>query len=596
MNMGKNIPAGYTALAVALLIAGSGAVAPAIWKMPALPATLAILLGAIIYAGKKIPTPGTPATEIIPKKVEAGLVLAFTLAAFLLRVPNLNTNPPGILVDEAYQGLQGMAHWTGEKLPAVAEHETPPDYPFWSLIEAVSTKTLGVSINSIRLPAAIIGSLTIPLAWLVTRALFGSTAGIISALFLCGSFWHVHNSRLALPLAPLAAESLALGWLLLAAGIRDRKWAPVLAGALCGYSIFGYSAAMQLPLWGLVVTIGGAIIPREGKRNVYAPAAFAIALALVIGLVSIYNPVTRQLGRTQSLITKVAQGVETARPQIIANFFSTVEATNGQWANHPRGAPRLALFERILLVLGLAGLLSSTSIPGRIKWAIPAWLICSLLPELVPGGVHLSRGLGALAPLAVIMGLAGWTLARLGGRKGLVLALALGLANMAATARHIYGNFPLDPQARSWYQFAELESSADIREIGQLSPVKTLGEALSYKLSPTQAFLLWNEVQEGRIILEDHFNTADLHPLPRFYEDPYTRDPLIFIMVGPDYPQDRRILVTTIMQVLVHGEVLEQQGKLREAEGFYREMLGALPPSRYTQMRLADLMERTGKR
>ena len=583
-------------LAIAVLLSISGAILPVLWTMPVLPVTLCILLASIIYAGGKLQSNTGLEKADLSHRMEIILIVAVTITAFLLRVPQLATNPPGILVDEAYQGLQGVAHWTGEKLPPVAEHETPPDYPFWSLLEALSTRTLGVNIEAIRLPAAIIGTLSIPLAWFVMRSLFGGVTGLFAALFLCGSFWHVHNSRLALPLASLVAESLTVAWLLLASSNTKRRWAPPLAGMLCGYSIFGYSAGLYLPAWGLAATIIQSLRPADGRNSFLRPIAFALGLGTCIALVSTFNPVNRQMGRTQNLLRLVASGVETARPAIIANFFATVKTTNGQWANHPRGAPRLSPLERILLVLGLVAIIASGAIPLSLRLGLPLWLACAMLPEFVPGGVHLSRGIGALAPLAGIMGLGGALITARWGRRGLFTLLALGLANTGLTAWHMYANFPQDPQARSWYQYVASESSADIVEMSQFAPVKCLKDNFNYKSNPAGTFLLWNEIRDGHIQLVDDFPLSDLRPMAKFYPDPATGDPLMFILVGPNFPKDRRILPASIMHLLVEGDMLEQAGKYREAESFYRDIIGALPPSRYAQMKLGNLLTRMGRR
>jgi len=565
---------------------------PVLWKMPILPVTLAAIIVATIIAGRRLVFKEGQREFKLSLKMEIGLILAITVGAFLLRVPQLSTNPPGILVDEAYQGLQGAARWTGEKLPPVPEHETPPDYPFWSLIEALSTKTLGVSVSSIRLPAALIGSLSIPLAWLVVRSLLGGAAGLAAALFLFGSFWHVHNSRLALPLASLVAESLAMGWLLLAPNNLSKRWAPAAAGALAGYSIFGYSAALQLPLWGLLITAGRPVFHPEGRKSLYAPAVFALAFAGVVALISCFNPVTHQMGRTQSLFARAASGTNADRPPILAGFFSAQKTTNGQWANHPRGAPRLSPIERAVFVFGLAALFSPIPIPAGIRGAIFAWVCCAIMPEVIPGEIHLSRGIGALAPLAMIMGLAACLAASAWGKKGLALILVLGASNTAITAWHLYAQFPGDPQVKTWYQSIEYECASDIRQMYQIEPVRSMRGAFSYQFNPILALVMWNDIQDGHIRLEDNFPASDLLPLKKYYADPATGEPLLFILTGPRYPTDRRILPFSIIQLLSHGDDLENQGKLGEAESFYREMISVLPPSHFAQQKLDNLLYR----
>jgi 4-amino-4-deoxy-L-arabinose transferase-like glycosyltransferase len=136
-----------------------------------------------------------------------------TLGALLLRLPRLETVPPGFLVDEAYQALQGVALWSGEQLPAL---RPAPSIPLWAGLVAISTRIFGVTITSARLPAAVIGTLCIPLAWGVVRAILGRAAAWTAAAFLCGSFWHVQYSRQCWAWVTLVAEGFGVSWLLLA--------------------------------------------------------------------------------------------------------------------------------------------------------------------------------------------------------------------------------------------------------------------------------------------------------------------------------------------------------------------------------------------
>jgi hypothetical protein len=580
----------YLPIIIALVISVSGVFMPFLWTPMVLPISLFFILAAVVFIASRYDGPELVVAQPLPIKYEYILIALITLIAFMLRIPNLNSNPPGILVDEAYQGLQGIAHWTGERLPPVSEHETPPDYPFWSLIEAVSTKMLGVSIGSIRFPAAIIGALNIPLLWYVMRSLFGGSVGLVSAMFLCGSFWHVHNSRLAFPLTSLVAESLAVCWLLLSPAMVKRRWSSALAGGVSAYSIFGYSAALFIPIWGFIVSLLSAIFPVNGKRSIFVPATFIFFFIASVALISTFNPVSRQFGRSQSMISSAVNGAMSEKLSVIANFFSTVKTTNGQWANHPRGASRLSSLEILLLVVGIFAFYSNTKTSKAIRYSIILWLICSILPEVVPGEVHLTRGIGELVPLSVIIGFAGWYAITRWGKKGLAFVLVIGLSNAVMTARHVYLLFPNDPQVKSWYQYAETESSVSIREMSSKEPVKSIKQYFSYSTNPTRTFLLWNEIRNGRIILEDNLSISGLQPGNIVFPDPATGDPLLFILTGPKYPKDRRILPVTIFQVLAKGDLLENQGRLDEAEEFYRRMLGMLPQSRYTQMKLNQVL------
>lgn len=551
-------------------------------------AVLAAGTGIIVFAARNLRTSLRPGGQPAPAGgVELGLVAAVTVGAAALRLPALGSIPPGLIVDEAYHALQGIAAWSGEVIEEFPQYPYPT-WPVWWVMTAAVTRILGVGVAAARIPAALIGVLTVPLAWYVGRALFGRAGGIAAALFVAGSFWHVHYSRLALPWVTLAAEGLVAAWLLLGPK-AERWWAGALAGAVSGVACYGYTAAFYLPLWGALVLGLKIIRPETGRRPAAVrgaafAAGFVIVLAPGIGILS-----ARSGARVASFIeTEIAlAGKNEMIP--LANLVAPAPDSGGQWSNYPVASPRLSPVERAAALLGLACLIAVPGLAPARRWSLVLWLPLALLPEMVPGEVHLARGLGAVAPLAVLAALAGKTIAE-SGRRGMVLAaLGAGALNAGWTAKVLFRDFPRDPRVRSWYGSASVEAAAALRELGATAPLEVAPRS-TYRAEPVMRLLLWRDLREGRIVPLDRL-PSDPRPL-RVFEYPLTGEPLLILMGTDAFPHDRRVVVASIMDLLEAGREREAAGDIEGAVAYYRGILERFPDSNYTKARLAEVLGR----
>jgi hypothetical protein len=218
---------------------------------------------------------------------ESALVLALTTFAAVLRTWDLTDTPFGFIGDEAnvVRDSQRIAKdgwvgpWSGTAL----------GYPIAALyVIAPFIKVLGVSVFSARLPAALLGTVAVPLAYYVGRNVGGWRVGLCSALLLTVSIWHLHVSRVALPVVGWPTMELA-ALLCLQLGIRDRN--PVyfvLCGLATGVSLWVYPSASAfavalsafLGVWGLVQIYRARSLQR---LELAALVPLAIAGAYVLG-------------------------------------------------------------------------------------------------------------------------------------------------------------------------------------------------------------------------------------------------------------------------------------------------------------------------
>ena len=164
-------------------------------------------------------------------------VVALTGIAGALRTYRLSELPFGLRFDEGYVGVATgyirQLGWIGPYMHENAGYPLLPVYFYERVIRA-----LGPSVFSLRLGAALLGTATIPIAYVAFRQIASARVAFCSALLLAVSHWHMALSRLAYPAVgwPLM-EVLSFGFLAL--GIRTRRWYYYLAAGatamLCWY-------------------------------------------------------------------------------------------------------------------------------------------------------------------------------------------------------------------------------------------------------------------------------------------------------------------------------------------------------------------------
>lgn len=206
---------------------------------------------------------------------ESAVIMALSVIVLVgaaLRIARIDCVPPAINQDEAIHAydawclLQTGRDHDGAAWPiffrAFGDYHPAPFVYLLIPFQAV----MGIGVWSARLPAALMGVLALPLAFLLVRKHYGAFAGLATAALLAISPWHLHVSRLALEagicptliLAGLVALEAAgpircddrgalsarrLGWLLLSG---------ILLG-LCTWTYHAMRVFVPLLLFGIIV-------------------------------------------------------------------------------------------------------------------------------------------------------------------------------------------------------------------------------------------------------------------------------------------------------------------------------------------------------
>ncbi|MEK9201097.1 MAG: glycosyltransferase family 39 protein, partial [Patescibacteria group bacterium] len=132
------------------------------------------------------------------------LIIIFILGA-ILRLVGISQTPPGLTPDEAAFGynaysllLTGRDEWgvPAWQLP-FTNLQSFGDFklPLYAFLSVPSVKLLGLTEYAVRLPNAILGSLSVLAIYMLATRMFGSKTGLLAAILLAISPWSIQMSR-----------------------------------------------------------------------------------------------------------------------------------------------------------------------------------------------------------------------------------------------------------------------------------------------------------------------------------------------------------------------------------------------------------------
>jgi 4-amino-4-deoxy-L-arabinose transferase-like glycosyltransferase len=455
----------------------------------------------------------------LPRRWEiAGLLLIVLLAAALrfYRLPDL---PPGLHFDEGFKGVTARAILHGAP-PRLFFESDMGEEPVAIYLVAAALALFGQDPWIIRLPSALVGTLTVPLVWWLGRELgrlhalpffrrtratgipasraAGSVLraqilGLGAALVLALLYWHVSFSRIGMEpvLVPFFA-ALAFAALLRGLNLRDAerpayRWF-ALAGLALGGSLYTYKAGYFVPILALLFVLYAAVTQRRFLRRYGRGLLLATAVALVVAApISLYF-VTHPANFLQRPGSVALLGGEQAQadlgPTLVDNLVRVLGMVFVRGDANPRsnlpGRPALDPFLALLFLIGLVRALVG-ALRARLAMALPLlWLGTMALPTLFADyAPHFGRAIGTTPALALLCALGlGWIVLDVGGWLGrfarlayplssliLVVPLAAGLVfSAASTARAYFHTWGQSPDLFYAYDvgLANLSAYADI--------------------------------------------------------------------------------------------------------------------------------------
>ncbi len=221
-----------------------------------------------------------------PKRLLSSLQTGWALLLFILilagglRFWQLAQLPPGLYRDEAFNGLDALDVLDGQQawfFPANNGRE-----PAYIYLTALFVAIFGRSALAVRLGAAVVGTLTTGLVYLLARAWYGRSTGLLAAFTWAVTLWPVHLSRIGLRPILLAPFLAAAFWLGTLAYRRRQQWLWLIAGLVYGAGFYTYLAIRFTPL--LLAALAFYLLAR-GKGKGLWPGLLWFGLGTAVSLI-----------------------------------------------------------------------------------------------------------------------------------------------------------------------------------------------------------------------------------------------------------------------------------------------------------------------
>lgn len=217
-----------------------------------------------------------------------------TLGALALRLWNLESIPYTFSGDEASQGLEGLRVLSGELTnPFTTGWYTVPTLSFF--FNSIFQGLIESRILGMRVPYAIIGSLSVPLAYVFFSQLYGRRYGLLTALFMMFFHFHIHYSRLGsvqIGDTLLMLAALNFGYHGLNKSRRPHlNWA--LAGVVSALGLYFYAGARLTVL----LIIGLVLVYFVYQRRAFLKAQWSGLLTFVGGYLVAGGPILQYARR-----------------------------------------------------------------------------------------------------------------------------------------------------------------------------------------------------------------------------------------------------------------------------------------------------------
>jgi 4-amino-4-deoxy-L-arabinose transferase-like glycosyltransferase len=212
-----------------------------------------------------------------PYRWELAAVAALTVAAATVRVVILTHLPLPFEQDEAALAHESLYVIQGQTknmfMSGLQGHATMQFFA-----QAVFLKVFGINVFAIRLISAVVGTLTIPLLYLLLRQLFGRTIALLAAVYVVGYHFHLHFSRVGMENVGDPFLMVAVLYFAWRASREGKTVDFVLTGLAMGLGLYLSPAARVVPLITLAL-FGYTALRRPSFLRQAVPGVGLMALA-----------------------------------------------------------------------------------------------------------------------------------------------------------------------------------------------------------------------------------------------------------------------------------------------------------------------------
>lgn len=361
--------------------------------------------------------------NIVPA-VFAAVLLLGSLVRFLA----LGSFPPGLNQDEASEGYEAWAllcsgmDRNGNSFPALFVSWGSGQNVLYAWLSMPFIALFGLNPVSLRLAAAVIGTLTLPVMYCLGKRLGGTYTGVAALVLTAFCPWHIMLSRWALE-ANILPFFLMAG-ILLGVVSAEKPWALCGAAAMLALSLYAYGTAFIF----LAVYLPPALISLAVKGKIpwkiwLVSGCVFLLIALPVTVTNLINILDLEqitfLGITLPKLNEARQTSTTAFGKDFGAYWQNakkfLEILIKQTDGYPYNAVPGKMFAPGTLLLAAAGLsetlyrtVRKRLCPGEMLmlWTVPA-VIASVFvidPNLnrvnmafLPVLYYGARGVGFLA-------------------------------------------------------------------------------------------------------------------------------------------------------------------------------------------------------
>jgi hypothetical protein len=369
--------------------------------------------------------------ELIMKKNNYSFIIRYlpfiiVLLALALRLWQLPALPPGLNFDEAGNGAAALDILRGA--PQVWWTIGGGKEPLWPYVIALTTTVLGAIPLAIRLPAALVGVLTVAAVYPLLRALFRGPSGrwlaLLTMTLLAFSGWHLHFSRLgfrAIFLPLFSTLALYFFWRFFS-GRSPFRPAGTLSALFLALSIYSYLAGRMLPGVIILFVVACWLLRQfEGKTSPLPPLLWTGLVRLALLLLAFLLPLMIHFLFYPADLVARAGTVSIFNPawhhgDLLGTAVQTIALTLGTFVGltgdanplvnlpgQPAFSPLLGLFLLVGIGMSLQRIVIRLSLPHLL---LLCWLTVMLLPAILApeGAPHHLRLIGAMVPAHALTG------------------------------------------------------------------------------------------------------------------------------------------------------------------------------------------------
>lgn len=406
-------------------------------------------------------------------------VILITIGGAFFRLQQLNTMLPEMTSDHVEKLLDSQRVADGDFNVFFANNGGREPFQMYALAALAILPGINIDFMGLKLLAVIESVLTIPIFWLMGRAIIGDRdadsrrlgnwVGLAAAILLAGGYWHVAITRVALRiiLTPLV---VALVLIFLSRAMRhNRRVDFVLAGLALGFGVYTYQAVRMLPVV-VVIGIGLAFLFSAHTRRQRVQMVYNLAVLVLVSFI-VFVPMFRfsverpqdfwrrtdgrlfgddiitetlpdgSLAERTASLTERAEAFNANLPTLAGNVVRAIGMFNYRgdlaWFHNAPQYPAMDILTGALLVVGVAGWgVLIVRKRDMVYVLIPIALLVMLLPSALSIAIpeenpsH-TRASGAMptAYLLAAFGLASicYALWRFAPRRGGVMLAAVTL-------------------------------------------------------------------------------------------------------------------------------------------------------------------------